>query len=129
MATDPLQMEEARAFPFPALAASAAAAPLGGPREAGLAVLMVCRVVADGATGDLDAALRRERAQAARQWLGTLALPLPVRAAAGRALDAAADGARDAVGAGLLQLLGTATAHLDEGAKGEIRRLVTRITG
>ncbi|MCU0623446.1 MAG: hypothetical protein MUF53_06215 [Gemmatimonadaceae bacterium] len=129
MAGDPMRLADASPFPFPALAARAGAAPLGGPRETGLVMLMACRLVADAAgTTPQDRDARRDRAQAARQWLGTLALPLPVRAAAARAIDATVDPSPDALGAGLLQLLAACGPHLDEPALADVRRLVTHVT-
>lgn len=129
MPPDVLRLDEAASFPFPGLAARTSAAALGGAREVGLAMLMACRLAADAVEpGRLSAEARRERAQGARQWLSTLALPLPVRTAAGRAFEATADDSREALGAGLLLLLTAAASYLDEPAQGEVRRLVTRIT-
>lgn len=129
MTTDPMRLADADPFPFPALAAGAAMAQLGGPREAGLAMLMACRLVADVAVPPLpDREARRERAQAARMWLGTLALSLPVRAAAARAFDATIDPTPETLGAGLLQLLAACGPLLDEPALADVRRLVTQVT-
>lgn len=118
-----------RPFPAPGLAALAAGAPLGGPREAALATLLVCRL-ARGAVGPtaLEPDGRADRCAAVRQWLGTLALQLPVRAAAGRVLDAVADGDPAVVGAALLQLAGVAADLLDRGALDDVRRMVMDIT-
>lgn len=130
MAVDPMRLAEPKPFGFGALAAWTGSAPLGGPRETGLAVLMVCRVVTEATEGGMiDADTRRDRAQAARQWLGTLALPVAVRAAAARAIDASVDSAPDLLGAVLLQVIAAAGAPLDEGALADVRRLVTRVTG
>src|SRR5262245_59136284 len=71
------------AFPLPALATMAGRASLGGPREVALACFLVGRMVAD-MTADaapLTAEQRRQRAQGARHWLGSMAIPAPIRAA------------------------------------------------
>lgn len=130
MPADPMRLTEPKPFGFGALAAWAGTAPLGGPRETGLAVLMVCRVAAEATDGGaIDADARRERAQAARQWLGTLALPVAVRTASARAIDATIDPVPDLLGAALLQVIAAAGAPLDEAALADVRRLVTRVTG
>lgn len=127
MSTAPLRFDGTLPFPFPHLAARAAAAPLGGPREAGLAVLMACRLAVE-ATG-LDAQVRAERAAAGRQWLGTLAVGLPVRAAALRVMEATAEADPRPVAAALSELATAAADVVGPDGRSEIAALVTHITG
>jgi hypothetical protein len=129
MAPDPLALDAPAAFACPAVAAAAAAAPMGGPREGLLAVLMACRLAhATQEEPPADPTVRAERAQAARQWLGTLALSLPLRAAVARVFDAVAAGDAQVLGAALLQMLATAGETMPPEAATDIRRLVTRVT-
>jgi hypothetical protein len=129
MASERMSVPDPTRFPFPALAARAAGGAIGGAREAALAALLVCRLARDAqGTQPLDAGIRSERAQQARQWLGTLALPLPVRAAASRCAEASALGDRGALASALVQLATVAGDTLGDEALAEIRRLVTNIT-
>ncbi|MDX2183946.1 MAG: hypothetical protein SFW08_08180 [Gemmatimonadaceae bacterium] len=116
-------------FAFPALAARAAGGAIGGARESAMAVLLICRLARDAQREpSLELGLRAERAQHARQWLGTLALPLPVRAAAGRCAEATAIADPSALATALQQLADVTGDTLGDDAVAEIRRLVTNIT-
>jgi hypothetical protein len=79
---------EAAEFRFPALAAAAGRAALGGERETALAAYLAARL-ADDATlpTALPLATRVQRAAAARSWVAGLALSAPVRRAVLRLLD------------------------------------------
>jgi len=80
---------EPNAFRFPALAAAAGRAPLGGQRETTLGVYLAVRLADDAASAAaLPAALRAQRAVAARAWVASLAIPAAVRRALTRLLDA-----------------------------------------
>ena len=80
---------EPNAFRFPALAAAAGRAPLGGPRETTLGVYLAVRLADDAAASPaLPAALRAQRAAAARAWVASLAITATVRRALIRLLDA-----------------------------------------
>lgn len=118
-----------RPFPSLALAARAATAALGGPREAALATLLLCHLARRSVgPGALEPEGRADRCAAARQWLGTLALQLPVRAAAGRVLDAIAAGNAGAAGTALLHLATASSETLGMTALDDVRRTVTEIT-
>jgi len=80
---------EPNTFRFPALAAAAGRAALGGQRETTLGVYLALRLADDalGATG-LGAESRAQRAAAARTWIASLAIAAPVRRALTRLLDA-----------------------------------------
>jgi hypothetical protein len=129
MAPDPRPLDDPSPFPHPSVVAAAAQAPLGGPREAVLAVAMACRL-AHGLVDDpgSDRTQRQERVQAARQWLGTLALTLPVRSAVTLAFDATVEADPATVGATLLQVLAAVGPAMPPNAVNEVQRLVTRIT-
>ena len=72
----------APAFAFRSLAALVGRAALGGPRETALATLIAARLAAGAAHPvALALPLRAARADAARIWLTSVALPAPVRAA------------------------------------------------
>lgn len=88
----PLALTRPR-FPCPALLAAAAAAPLGGGREALLAAAMAVRLLAarTGA-GMLAAEVRAGRAEAVRGWLRAITVPARTRTAVLRAI-AASEGA------------------------------------
>ncbi len=85
-------------FPLRAIAALAARAALGGPREVLLAVMQAARM-AEGAAGPhpLPESLRRARANAARSWLAALALPQAPRQAIARVIEASAGSDSDAL--------------------------------
>lgn len=115
-------------FPFPALAALAARAPLGGAREVAVATLQIARVVRDAGSAALDDALRTQRAAATRSWLAAFALPPEVRAPLGAIVDASAEGERQAVEA-LRRALPTLARWLDDAALAELGRLVSSVAG
>ena len=114
---------------FPALAARAARAPLGGGRETVLAVLVVARLAAGLlAKTPLSQPLREARAAAAHGWLTALTLPTLVRAPLLRAIDASAgDPAvlREAL-AGVIQVT---SAQLDAGTVAEVGALLGEAGG
>ena len=87
-------------FPLPALADAAAAAPLGGDREMALGSFLVARLMlATMPPTQLPTLERATRAERARHWLSTLAMPQPARMALLRAADASVAGGRDAAAA------------------------------
>lgn len=114
-------------FPFPALAALAGRLPLGGGREVALAVLTVARLAVVLLPPDaLPAEERQARAQGARVWLASLALPAPLRVPLARSIDASAAGAGPMATA-LRGLAAAAAGYLDGGAALEVDRLVRRL--
>jgi len=114
-------------FPFPSLAALAGRLPLGGGREVALAVLTVARLAVGLLPPDeLAADERQARAQGARVWLASLALPAALRVPLARSIDASAVGAAPMATA-LRGLASAASSHLDGGAALEVDRLVRRL--
>jgi hypothetical protein len=111
-------------YRFPALTASAGRAALGGERELALACLMVARVASGALHRDpLPAAVRRGRANAARIWLSSLALPTTVRDACTKALEASTGDATETLRSSLARVAEIATPRLDGRAVAELRRL------
>jgi hypothetical protein len=114
---------------FPALAARAARAPLGGGREAVLAVLVLARLAAGQLSRPpLTAPLREARAAAARTWLGALTLPAPLRPALLRALEATG-GDAPALREALESVIQVTSSHLDRATVGEVQALVRELGG
>src|SRR5437764_1728592 len=79
-------------FRFRHLAALAGRAPIGGAREVALACFVAARLVADccDPTLDFDEEARAGRCAGAKAWLGTIAIPAPVRAPVARCAEASA---------------------------------------
>jgi hypothetical protein len=77
------------AFRFPALAALAGRAQIGGRREVALATFVASKLARDcHADPPLPDAARAERAAGAKSWMSTLNLPATVRPALVRLLEA-----------------------------------------
>ena len=115
-------------FRFRAIAALAGRAPLGGGRETALA----CYVVARLAVGCLpDTALpaedRAARASAARTWLASLALPVPVRAPLVKVIESTRHDSRPAVAVAIVTAADIAASYLDGPALAELRALATEL--
>lgn len=122
---------EPTSFPLPALAASLGRAPLGGPREVALACFLVGRLVHSAAYASdvLTMEQRRARAQGAKHWLASAALPGTVRTALVRLSDATISMDSNAV-RGALESVMTVTANqLDSGARLELGRLAQAVVG
>lgn len=115
-------------FRFRALAALAGRAPLGGGRETALASYVVGRLAAGCLAG---AALAREerdaRALAARTWLASLALPVPVRAPLVKVIESTRQEDRAAVGAAVVTAADIAASYLDGPAVAELRALAAQL--
>lgn len=111
-------------FPMRSLAALAARAALGGPREVILAAMQAARMV-EGAVGlhPLPESLRRARAQAARAWLSALALPVPSRLVIARVIEASAGGDRDIMARGWDEVVALVAPGADLAARAELRRV------
>jgi hypothetical protein len=110
-------------FRFPALAALAGRAPLGGRREVALATYLAARLADDVLPENgLAVAVRAERALTARNWLSTVALPTPIRQPLARLIDASA---ADAPGAGqaLRAVIAVTAEFLDRAARLEVEKL------
>ena len=115
-------------FPFKALAALVGRAPLGGPREAVLATLVAARL-ADAAAAPLSlpAALRAARAETARLWFSSVALPAATRPVLLKLVDASAGPDLRAIGIAVAWVMEVTAAHLDRAARLELERLGARL--
>lgn len=104
-------------------------APLGGPREVALACLLVARLVVDARDRHLPLSLehRRSRAAGARQWLGSAALPGPVRAALVRLAEATGSDQAHAVQSALDSVTAVTANHLEPTARLEWSRLAQAV--
>jgi len=120
---------EPTVFPLPALATIAGRAPLGGPREIALACFLVGRIVMDAAsrTAALSAEQRNARSLGAKHWLGSAAIPTPVRSALGRLAELTASEDRGALKSALDSVMTVTANHLDSAARLELGRLAQAI--
>lgn len=117
-------------FPFKGFAALVGRAPLGGPREAVLATLMAARL-ADAAAQPLalPVVLRAARAESARLWFSSVALPVAVKPALLKLVDASASTDLRLLGAALARVMEVTAPHLDRAARLELERLRARLAG
>jgi hypothetical protein len=110
-------------FRFPALAALAGRAALGGQREVALATYMAARLVDDLLPDhELDPMIRGERAAAAKNWLATVTLPAPVRPTLVRLVEASTAG-RTTSAAAVRGVIAATANQLDKPARLELERL------
>ncbi len=115
-------------FRFKHLATLAGRAPIGGAREVALACFVVARLAAECvviAADDADA--RANRGIGAKAWLGTLALPAPVRTPAGVCVERSMTGARTALSREISILAQAAAAYLDLPSRAELDALATSL--
>lgn len=121
---------EPTVFPFPALAALAGRAALGGPREVALACLVAGRLVVDSSVRDgLTPDQRKVRAQRTRQWLGSVAIPQAVRSALVRLVEATSGEDRGTLKESLDAVMTVTANHLDPASRLELERLAQAIAG
>ena len=114
-------------FRFAALAALAGRAPIGGQREVALAVYLGARLADDTRPArSLSALTRTERADSARNWMATLALPNAIRPALVGLVDSSASDAAAAARA-LRTVIGVTSSFLDPGARSELDRLAVAL--
>jgi hypothetical protein len=120
---------EPTTFPFPALAAMAGRAALGGPREVALACLVVARLVLDSESAVLALTPEQKRARAlgAKHWLGSAAIPNPVRAALIRLAETSAGEDREALRTAHESVMTVTANQLDSGARLELGRLAQTV--
>ena len=114
------------AFPFPAIAAGAGHAPLGGDREVLLACFVAARLAYDAldtGAGAVPPSLRRTRARGARIWLGALAVPAAVRGPVGKLIDASSGDDAGTLHAALLAVIAVTAAYLDPASRSDLERL------
>jgi hypothetical protein len=103
-------------------------APLGGPREIALGCFLVARIAADVASGSLLSDEQRQgRAQGAKHWLGTAAVPPTVRTALIRLAEASVQGDREAMKEALDSVMTVTANQLDSGPRLELGRLAQAI--
>jgi hypothetical protein len=117
-------------FRFRHLAALAGRAPIGGAREVALACFVAARLVSDCSDPalDLDEASRTARCAGAKGWLGTIAIPSPVRTPVAKLAEASAT-ADPAVMAPLVASLAKAAeSFLDAASRSELDALMATLT-
>ena len=118
------------AFRFKALALVAGRAPLGGARETALAVLVGARLAAGMLSAvALAADVRAARADAARNWLASIAVPPVTKVVVSRLIDATT---RDDVGAAataVAKVTEVTAPYLDRAAHSELDRLAAALRG
>jgi hypothetical protein len=75
----------------------------------------------------LAASLRGARALAARQWLSSVTVPAPVRAALGKLIDATAHDDPLGISVALGKVTDVTAPHLDRASRSELTRLADRL--
>lgn len=120
---------EPREFPFPALAAYAAVAPLGREREIAMACLLGARLI-EGTLPPLDlpASIRRSRATGARAWLASHQMTTRLRAGFERLYDATATDPPVGIPRALRAVLEMASPRLDGASRAELSTLLARLS-
>ena len=117
-------------FRFRHLAALAGRAPIGGAREVALSCFVVARLAAERVRpDDVEQPLRAARSLAAKAWLGTLALPNPVRGATARCAELCVDGDRAALSREVQGLVLAASSFLDGHSRAELDSLARLLEG
>ena len=119
----------APAFRFRNLAALAGRAPIGGAREVALACFVAARLVNDCCDPmlGLDEEARAARCAGAKGWLGTIALPSPVRTPVARLAEASANGHPEAMAPLVTALAKAADSFLDPAARAELDALASTL--
>jgi hypothetical protein len=113
------------AFRLRAVAEAAGRAPVGGPREAVMAALLGARLAASAlGARPLPAAQRAARSDAARAWLGTVALQPVPKAAALRLLECTSGGDLGAMATALAKVTDVTAPWLDRSARSALDSLV-----
>jgi hypothetical protein len=115
-------------FRFKALASHAGRASLGGDREIALACFGVARL-ASGTLPPfvLTAGDVTTRIANTRQWLSSLALPVPTRSACAGVLDAVAKADRRLLVPAVSTLIESCARHLDQGSIAELHELMAEL--
>jgi hypothetical protein len=116
-------------FKFRHLATLAGRAPIGGAREVALACFVAARLASDCCDPalDLDEPARAARCASAKLWLGTIAIPSPVRTPVAKLAEATAV-ANPATMAPLVSALARAAeSFLDLASRSELDALVARL--
>ena len=111
-------------FRFRHLANLAGRAPIGGAREVALACFVAARLAAESTiSGEEAPTSRAGRCAGAKAWLGTLALPAPVRSAVTRCTERSMAGTPVEVGKEVALLILAATSYLDPQSRAELETL------
>jgi hypothetical protein len=114
-------------FRFPALAALAGRAALGGPREVALATYLAARLAQDTLPDrGLSHPTRAERAANARNWLSSITLPQAVRPAFSRLVEASS-GTPAAASQALRGVMAVTAQFLDAAARSELDQLAAAL--
>jgi hypothetical protein len=116
-------------FKFRHLATLAGRAPIGGAREVALACFVAARLASDccDPTLAVDEAARAARCAGAKSWLGTIAIPSPVRTPVAKLAEATA-AANPATMAPLVTALARAAeSFLDPASRSELEMLAARL--
>jgi hypothetical protein len=102
---------------------------LGGPREIALACFLVGRIVMDAASSaaGLSPEQKSSRALGAKHWLGSAAIPMPVRSSLARLAESTALGDRSAIKTALDSVMTVTANHLDSAARLELGRLAQAV--
>ena len=117
-------------FRFRSLATLAGRAPIGGAREVALACFVAARLANDccDPTLPLDEEARAARCAGAKGWLGTIALPTPVRTPVAKLAEASANGHPEAIAPLVTALAKAADPFLDAAARAELSALAARLS-
>ena len=116
-------------FRFRHLAALAGRAPIGGAREVALACFVAVRLVSDccDPTLDIDEAARAARCAGAKGWLGTIAIPSPVRTPVAKLAEASATADPTVMAPLVSSLARAAETFLDAASRAELDVLAARL--
>jgi hypothetical protein len=117
-------------FRFRNLATLAGRAPIGGAREVALACFVAARLANDCCDPilALDDDARAARCAGAKGWLGTIAIPAPVRAPVAKLAEASANGHPEAMAPLVSALAKAADSFLDSAARSELDTLVIQLS-
>ena len=117
------------AFRFPAMAALAGRAPIGGDREMAIGCLVGLRLAAGALPPHrLPVVVRAERSAAAKAWVTALALPPAARTAFVKLADAAGDEDPGLLRSALVKFVNLCSPALDGPARLEAERFVAELS-
>ncbi|HEX7978497.1 MAG TPA: hypothetical protein VF461_07845 [Gemmatimonadaceae bacterium] len=116
-------------FRFRHLAALAGRAPIGGAREVALACFVAARLVSDCCDPalELDEPALAARCAGAKGWLGTIAIPSPVRTPVAKLAEASATASPAAMAPLVSSLANAAESFLDAASRSELDVLAARL--
>jgi hypothetical protein len=116
-------------FRFRNLATLAGKAPIGGAREVALACFVAARLVNDCCDPvlALDEDARAARCAGAKGWLGTIAIPSPVRTPVAKLAEASANGHPESMAPLVSALAKAADSFLDPAARSELAALAAQL--